>query len=193
MKTITGLIFIILSSMTLAADEADTTLAISDKDFNCVLDMQPVRGFYVDNLIEGQLKATVAAAEAGQGEYPAGSVVQLVPTEVMVKHPKGFSPATKDWEFFELKVSAEGSQIEKRGFVDVVNRFGGNCFECHVKAEPQFDMICETGHGCDPIPLPAELSTLLQKTDARCGGRYTPTDQEMEMLKALAAQLAAPQ
>jgi hypothetical protein len=87
MKTIIGLIFIILSSTALAASEADTKLAISDKDFNCVLDMQPVRGFYVDNLIEGQLTETVAVAEAGQGDYPAGSVVQLVPTEVMVKHP----------------------------------------------------------------------------------------------------------
>jgi len=62
MRTITGLIFIVLSSMTLAASETDTKLAVSEKDFNCVLDMQPVRGFYVDNLIEGQLTETASGA-----------------------------------------------------------------------------------------------------------------------------------
>ena len=191
MRKITSLILILLSCATFAATEETNSLAIANSDFNCVLDMQPVRGFYVDNLIEGELEQTLAVANAGQGEYPPGSVVQLVPSEVMVKHPKGFSAATKDWEFFELNVSAAGTQINKRGFVDVVNRFDGNCFGCHVKAKPEFDMICETGHGCDPIPLTAEITRLLQKTDARCGGRYTPTASEVEMLKALAAQLSA--
>ena len=191
MKTISSLIFVVLSSIAVAADQQVDELVISEADFNCVLDMEPVRGFYVDNLIDGKLQETLAVAKAEQGDYPAGSVVQLVPGEVMVKHPQGFSAATKDWEFFELNVSPQGTQINKRGFVDVVNRFGGNCFGCHVKAEPQYDMICETGHGCDPIPLTAEMASLLQKTDARCGGRYTPTAQEVEMLKALAAQLSA--
>jgi hypothetical protein len=168
-------------------------ITISDADFNCMLDMQPVRGFYVDNLLDGKLADTVAVAQEGQGVYPPGSVVQLVPGEVMVKHPSGFSPATKDWEFFELDVSKEGTEIGKRGFVDVVNRFGGNCFGCHVMAKPEFDMICETGHGCDPIPLTPQITTLLQNTDARCGGRYTPTEEEIAMLKGLAAQLAGGQ
>lgn len=173
--------------------ESTDALAISESDFNCVLDMQPVRGFYVDNLLEGKLAGTVATAKAGQGDYPPGSVIQLVPGEVMVKHPSGVSPATRDWEFFELKVSKVGTQIGKRGFVDVVNQFGGNCFGCHVKAKPEFDMICETGHGCDPIPLTPQITKLLQNTDARCGGRYTPTEEEVAMLKALAAQLAGGQ
>lgn len=189
MKTLGTILLLLASVSTAAADK----LTITDADFNCVLDMQPVRGFYVDNLIEGQLAATVATAKAGSGEYPPGSVVQLVPTEVMVKHPRGYSAATKDWEFFELNVSAQGSQIHKRGFVDVVNRFGGNCFGCHVKAKPEFDMICETGHGCDPIPLTPQITRLLQNTDARCGGRYTPTAEEMNVLKALAAQLSKPE
>lgn len=184
-------VLLALTSLTLQAEESAETLKINDTDFTCMLDMTPVRGFYVDNLIEGQLDKTIAVATAESGDYPAGSVVQLVPTEVMVKHPKGFNAATKDWEFFELNVSAQGSAIHKRGFVDVVNRFGGNCFGCHVKAKPQFDMICETGHGCDPIPLTPQISQLLQKTDARCGGRYTPTAQEIEQLKQLRASLSA--
>lgn len=165
-------------------------LEISADNFSCMSKMQAVRGFYVDNLIEGKLAETVAVAEAEQGEYPVGSVVQLVPTEVMVKHPKGFNPVTKDWEFFELNVSEQGTEIHKRGFVDVVNRFGGNCFACHVKAKPEFDMICETGHGCDPIALTADMSRLLQKTDPRCENRYQPTAEELALLKQLRALLA---
>ena len=188
MKTLKSLASALIGCVISVAGAQAENLTISATDFDCMLDMQPVRGFYVDNLIEGKLEDTLTVARAEQGDYPPGSVVQLVPTEVMVKHPAGFSPATKDWEFFELKVSTTGTEIHKRGFTDVVNRFGGNCFGCHVKAEPQFDMICETGHGCDPIPLTAEITTLLQKTDARCGGRYTPTAQEVEMLKALAAR-----
>ena len=188
---IVGSVFI--SCVVLAGGTQAEDLTITGSDFNCMLDMQPVRGFYVDNLIEGKLQDTLTVARAEQGDYPPGSVVQLVPGEVMVKHPKGFSEATKDWEFFELNVSSDGAQINKRGFVDVVNRFGGNCLGCHAKARPEFDMICETGHGCDPIPLTAEMTALLQKTDARCGGRYTPTPEEMEVLKALAAQMNAAQ
>jgi len=169
----------------------DKPLEIDAKSFGCMLDMTPVRGFFVDNLIPGELEKTVAAAKAEKTVYPPGSVVQLVPGEVMVKRQKGFNAATKDWEFFELNVSEQGSEIHKRGFVDVVNRFGGNCFGCHIKAKPEFDMICESSHGCDPIAIPRPIITLLQKTDARCGGRYTPSAKEVEMLKGFKAAVAA--
>lgn len=162
---------------------------IGVESFRCVRDMTPVRGFYVDNL-DGDLEATVAVARSDTGgTYPAGSVVQLVPTEVMVKREAGFNPATRDWEFFELDVSAQSTSIRARGFADVVNRFGGNCFACHVKARPEWDMICEQGHGCDPIPLTPVLIRAIQKTDPRC----EPTDlstEEVEALKALAAAMA---
>jgi len=159
---------------------------INADSFGCIRDMTPVRGFFVDNL-KGDLQATLAVANNPDGGvYPPGSVVQLIPTEVMVKRDPGFSPATKDWEFIELDVSAEGASIRARGFADVNNKFGGNCFACHVKAEPQRDMICEQGHGCDPIPLTAAMSRALQKTDPRCA----PTElsnEEIEGLKALRA------
>ncbi|TKB58677.1 hypothetical protein [Ferrimonas aestuarii] len=166
-------------------------LEVNAEDFQCITDMTPVRGFYVDNLIEGKLADTVAIAEAEQGVYPPGSVVQLVPTEVMVKHPKGFSAATNDWEFFELNVSPEGSVIHKRGFVDVENRFGGNCFACHIKAEPKYDFVCESDHGCDPIPLSLEVKRLLQKLDPRCEIKYQPTPEEMDALQKFRASLTA--
>jgi hypothetical protein len=44
----------------------------------------------------------------------------------------GASRAARDWEFFELDVSTEGSSIRHRRHADVVNRFGGNCLGCHA-------------------------------------------------------------
>ena len=80
--------------------------------------MTPVRHFYVDNVL-GNLTATLAAANAPKGApYPPGSVVQLVPGEAMVKREPGVSPATGDWEFFELNVDGKGTKIHKRGFTD---------------------------------------------------------------------------
>ena len=166
---------------------------ISAESFNCINEMTPVRHFFVDNL-KGDIEATVAVANSTTGgTYPEGSVVQLVPTEAMVKREPGFNPKTNDWEFFELDVSAEGTAIRKRGFEDVVNRFGGNCFDCHVKAEPQWDLICDNTHGCDPIPLTRSVLSTLQKTDPRCANTPTLTDVDkanIEVLKQFAAAAA---
>lgn len=159
-------------------------LKVEDRSFKCLTDMVKVRHFFVDNLL-GQRKATIKVAEKGIGTYPPGSVVQLIPGEVMVKHPKGFNPATKDWEFFELDVSAEGSKIRKRGFADVVNRFGGNCFACHTKARAEFDMVCEIEHGCDPIPITRGMLAALQKTDPRCAAPTPLSDVDKLALKEL--------
>ena len=168
----------------LAADGRGA-VEVSSESFTCIRDMTPVRGFYVDNLL-GDLEATVAIANSAEGgDYPPGSVVQLVPGEAMVKRAPGVSPGTKDWEFFELDVSAAGTEIRKRGYADVVNRFGGNCLACHAKAEPKWDMVCETGHGCDPIPLTRDMLVLLQKTDPRCQDNPTLSAEEVEKLKAL--------
>lgn len=143
-------------------------LTIAADAFKCLREMTAVRHFFVDNLL-GELDATVAVAESTDGgNYPPGSVVQLVPTEVMVKHRPGWNAATRDWEFFELDVSADGSSIRNRGFTDVVNKFGGNCFACHIKAEAKFDLICELDHGCDTIPITREVITGIQAADPRC-------------------------
>ena len=113
-----------------------------------------MRQFYVDNLL-GNLDALAVANSATGGTYPPGTLIQLIPTEAMVKRDKGFNPVTHDWEFFELDVSKDGTEIRKRGFAEVVNRFGGNCFGCHIQARPQWDLVCETDHGCAPIPVNA--------------------------------------
>ncbi|MBS0347598.1 MAG: hypothetical protein JSR69_14205 [Proteobacteria bacterium] len=174
--------------MTVAVGYADaappTAIAVGDSSFKCLKDMVKVRHFYVDNL-QGHREATRKVAAKGKGRYPTGSVIQLVPGEVMVKQPKGFNAATNDWEFFELDVSKEGSKIRKRGFADVVNRFGGNCFTCHVKARPEFDFVCENDHGCDPIPITRRMLAALQKTDPRCTKPDPLTDDDQHALKEL--------
>src|SRR5262249_2944617 len=86
---------------------------IDAKSFRCITEMTHVRQFYVDNLL-GNLEATLAVANSATGgTYPPGTVIQLVPTEVMVKRDKGFNPVTHDWEFFELDVSKDGTKSEK--------------------------------------------------------------------------------
>ena len=157
---------------------------IDAKSFRCITSMTPVRHFYVDNL-RGGLPATLAAAKSPNGAvYPPGSVIQLIPGEAMVKREKGFNPATRDWEFFELDVSKEGTQIRKRGFADVVNRFGGNCFACHIAARPEWDLVCEMDHGCKPIPLTRAMSGALQRTDPRCNNP-APSAADVEALQQL--------
>jgi hypothetical protein len=160
-------------------------IPVSDKSFGCIRHLKPVRGFFVGNLI-GNLTGTLQVARSPDGGvYPPGSVIQLVPTEVMVKQPKGFNEATHDWEFFELNVSKEGTSINKRGFAEVVNRFGGNCFACHIKAQSKWDFVCETGHGCDPIPLTGPILKALQHTDPRCPGSDTVSAEDAAALKQL--------
>jgi hypothetical protein len=150
-----------------APPPAASSFPISESSFKCITQLTHVRHFYVDNLA-GNLSGTVKVAETGVGAYPVGSVLQLVPTEVMVKREQGFNATTHDWEFFELNVSPEGSTIRTRGFQEVNNRFGGNCFTCHVKAHAEFDLVCDNNHGCDPIPITRAMSGALQRTDPRC-------------------------
>ena len=108
-----SLLLVLPSAWILQAAETAATFKLDETSFRCMREMTPVRHFYVDNLA-GNLDGTLAAANAPEGAiYPTGSVVQLVPTEVMVKRDPGFSPVTGDWEFFELEVSASGSTIQK--------------------------------------------------------------------------------
>jgi hypothetical protein len=158
-----------LAAFSQIADAATALVKVDDASFHCMRQMTPVRHFYVDNLL-GDISATLAAANAPQGApYPTGSVVQLVPTEAMVKREPGFNPATGDWEFFELSVNENGTRIGKRGFAEVNNRFGKNCFACHVPAREPWDFVCESSHGCEPIPIDHTMTGALQRSDPRCG------------------------
>ncbi len=180
-----GAIWLLVFPCANAAETATAPkLKVDDNSFKCITEMTPVRHFHVDNLL-GNLAGTVAVAKAGRGEYPEGSVVQLIPNEVMIKHEKGFSPATRDWEFFYIDVDEHGSKIFRRGFAEVNNRFDQNCFACHVQARAEFDLICEQDHGCAPIPITRAMFGALQRTDPRCKNRLPVSAEDAQALKEL--------
>src|SRR3984957_3518846 len=99
-----ALTFLLIAVSAQAADNtSEPQVKVDDTSFKCITDMTPVRHFYVDNLL-GNVDGTVAVAKADRGDYPEGSVLQLMPNEVMIKQQKGFNPDTRDWEFFYIDV-----------------------------------------------------------------------------------------
>ncbi len=145
---------------------AGEDLDMQASDFECILHWDMVGGYRITNK-RGHDALSIAQSSSG-GVFPVGTIIQIVPQEAMVKRRAGFSPTTSDWEFFSLNVSSSGTTIAKRGTTDVVNQFGGNCFGCHSKAMPQWDLVCATTHGCDPLPLDEATLVSLQNMDPRC-------------------------
>ncbi len=147
---------------------AGEDLEMQASDFACILEGSKVRQFFVVNPLGHLDEALEVASSKTGGTYPVGTILQLIPQEAMVKRRAGWNPATSDWEFFSLSVVATETTIEARGGEDVVNGFGGNCFECHSKAEPQWDLVCEDAHGCDPLSIGDDVIESLQNADTRC-------------------------
>ncbi len=152
------------------ADPMVEDLDLNADDFTCILDWPQVERVRVTNMLGYQPEAEAALRSDSGGEYPVGTVIQLIPTEAMVKRAPGFSPATNDWEFFVLEVSAEGTNILERGTTGVVNEAFGeaSCMDCHQEAEPQFDLVCSDSHGCEPLPVSADQLEQFQQSDPRC-------------------------
>jgi hypothetical protein len=176
---------LLIAAYAVAADTPpDQKVKVDDHSFKCITEMTKVRHFYVDNLL-GNVAATVAVARADKGDYPPGSVLQLMPNEAMVKHEKGFNPTTHDWEFFYVDTDKNGSKIFARGFTEVNNRLGLNCFNCHKLARPEFDLVCEQDHGCAPIPVTRAMFGALQRTDPRCKHEGPVSAEDQEALKQL--------
>jgi hypothetical protein len=138
------------------------------KDFGCILRWPQVRRFRITN-VRGRLDEALAVARSPNGgTYPVGTILQLVPTEAMVKRARGWNPQTNDWEFFALDVSRTRTTIRSRGAAETVNAFNGNCFDCHKRAEPKWDFVCEDNHGCDPLPIGPDQLLRIQNDDPRC-------------------------
>ncbi len=100
-------------------------------------------------------------------DYPKGTVLQLIPTEAMVKHDRAAFPNTNGWEFFALKVSPDGTTIVERGDKVVNASLKKQCFDCHSPGA-KFDYVCEKGHGCAPIPVTDQQIAAIQAADLRC-------------------------
>ncbi len=153
------------ATATTAAPSEDANLTAAD--FTNIHAMTRVGDHFVTN-VRGHLAQALAVARSPRGGvYPVGTIIQLVPQEAMVKRRAGFSPATRDWEFFSLDVSASGTRILKRGGAEVVNRFGGSCASCHGAAQPQFDDVCGKTHGCAPLPIGDAVIAAIQKAYPR--------------------------
>lgn len=152
------------------SQDAEKQLDVTLDMFTCLTDMEKsaLGDYFVSNIL-GNNEATIAVANSATGgEFPVGSLISLVPSEAMIKHEAGWNEETGDWEFFELNVSAEGSEIITRGTTEVINQFGGNCFGCHQLATEEWDLICGKDHGCAPLPIPRDTILAIQQGDARC-------------------------
>lgn len=147
---------------------ADTTdFDATDADFACIDDWRQIRDFRITNLL-GKTDEAVAVANNGDiGDFPVGTVVQVIPEHAMVKRKAGFNPTGGDWEFFELDCSASGTTIVQRGGAEVTAPQIGSCQKCHDAARRE-NFLCERNHGCKSNGhTPAELLTM-QADDPRC-------------------------
>jgi len=155
------------STLGATSTAAVADVSVSAATFRNLKTMTPARGFFVTNLLDNLSGSLAVARSPNGGVYPTGTLLQLVPQEAMVKHRPGWSPATDDWEFFALNVSATGTTIVTRGVQNVVNRFGGNCASCHSAAKAKFDFVCGHNHGCAPLPISDALIRAIQLADPR--------------------------
>ena len=143
-------------------------LNMTEGDFECVLNWDQPDVYRLTNKRGHLAEALLVAQSPTGGEFPPGTVIQVTPVEAMVKRAPGWNPATNDWEFFSLSVSALGTQILGRGGEEATNGQGQTCFSCHSQADPQWDLICRKTHGCDPLPLTDQFLELTQQNDPRC-------------------------
>jgi len=140
-------------------------------DFRCITDGKPVPGkhFYIWNKSRRLLRKAVRISKKGKEglHYPVGTVLQLLPAEAMVKRAKGFNPEGDDWEFFQIKASADGSTIVSRGKAEVKNVIG-SCQGCHMQVAPTHDAVCEFVIGARGIGLTDAQISAIQAADPRC-------------------------
>jgi hypothetical protein len=152
------------TASTVPVEDANVTAA----DFKNLHAMTPVEDHFITN-VRGHLAQALAVARSKTGgTYPVGTIIQFVPQEAMVKRRAGFDPATSDWEFFNLAVSKNGTQIVHRGGAEIVNMFNHtSCASCHAAAKANFDMVCGTTHGCAPLGVSDNLIKAIQASDPR--------------------------
>jgi len=162
-------------------------IAVSEQTFSCILDWAKIRGTYIKNVDPEKLKEAmrIFRDNGSDTEYPVGTILQLIPNEAMVKHPRGTFAKTNDWEFFALDVSAAGTKITDRG-ENVLEVFdmdasaagtkmsdhprGVTCLSCQ-QGGAKHDLVCEKGHESPPIPLNDQQIAKIQAGDPRCANK----------------------
>ena len=161
-------IFTIVLGLSIASSVYAQDVTVSEKDFTCIRDGHKIRNTFIRNSDPEKLKAAMRIFQDSvpDKEYPVGTFMQLVPFEVMVKHPREKFPDTNGWEFFALELSDQGAKIKSRG-AKTVNFEGNACMSCHEPAA-KFDFVCEKKHGCGSLPLDDKKIAEIQATDPRC-------------------------
>src|SRR5205809_8148078 len=144
-------------------------VSVSEQTFGCILDWPQVRNTRIKHEDPKELAEAmrIFRDSVPNTEYPVGTILQLVPFEAMVKHPREKFPKSNGWEFFALEVSEAGTKIRDRGDNVVNLSLGAPCLSCHQPAA-RFDFVCEKGHGCAPIPFDDQKIAELQRADSRC-------------------------
>lgn len=165
MRIIGCFVLCLYSAVTLSADD----VVITEKSFGCVLNLPQVRNTRIQNPDPAKLKEAIRIFRDSvpDKEYPTGTILQLIPTEAMVKHDRAAFPRTNGWEFFALKVTADGTTISDRGDNVINASLKKPCLDCHSPAA-KFDFVCEKGHGCAAIPVTDQQIAAIQAADPRC-------------------------
>ena len=150
---------------TLSADD----VLVTEKSFVCVLDLPKVRNTRIQNPDPEKLKEAIRIFRdrVPNTDYPTGTILQLIPTEAMVKHDRASFPKSNGWEFFALDVSADGTKIADRGDKVINASLKKPCLDCHAPGA-KFDFVCEKNHGCAPIPVTDQQIAGMQASDPRC-------------------------
>ena len=128
--------------MTCSGYAEDVT--VSETSFTCIRDGHKIRNTYIRHADPEKLKEAIRIFRDSipDKEYPVGTMMQLVPFEAMVKHPREKFPKTNGWEFFALDLSEASTKIRDRG-ENVVNLSQGvTCLSCHAPAA-RFDFVWE--------------------------------------------------
>src|SRR5215510_12826159 len=99
----------------LVASAAD--VSVSEQTFGCILDWPQVRNTRIKHADPKELAEAmrIFRDSVPNKDYPVGTILQLVPFEARVKHPREKFPKTNGWEFFALEVSPTGTKIRDRG------------------------------------------------------------------------------
>jgi len=185
-KGLIALVPLLLASLLLMpADAGEKRSAknfqVQVEDLTCILGWKQIRNFRITNVLsKSKLKRAIKVAERQHGRYPVGTIIQLIPFEVMVKHRRKVFPETGGWEFltlqgfkrFQLDVDPDTGNpiIDAQGTTDVTNFAGGNCLTCHSKAGKTFDLVCERNHGCDSLGALLSGFTAEDFTNLALGG-----------------------
>jgi hypothetical protein len=112
------------ASFWLGLDSAWSTarlLTILPQSFDCILEWPKVRNTRIKHSDPEKLKEAtrIFGDSMPDREYPVGTILQLVPFEAMVKHPREKFPKTNGWEFFSLDVSPTTDESPKTGALPI--------------------------------------------------------------------------